>query len=666
MANYKSKFTGKQVDDAIGLISGKGLDNVINGIVFRDANGLFKKADESILNFWYDTTNKIIKKTLNGITSNIISMDNIYRDTNTVSKITYNAGTLTQTKHNSASSEAGTTTIFTLTNLETDLKKGKANGIAPLNASGQLDSSYATWAAQKATTVTNVSYSNKKFVKTINGTTTDIVSIDTIATDLGKGVANGIVPLNSSTKIDATYLPSYVDDVLEYSGISKFPTAGETGKIYVDTTTNLTYRWSGSTYVEISPGTVVTITPSLTTGTKSATISINGTAYNIYSTTPPTKVSQLTNDSNFINQINISSSGSGNVVTGLSASGNTITYTLGNASTTGDYLSLTGGTVTGPTTFGDSVSIDDLNAGQLIVSGSASFANNLQANTINGVAVGNSPKFTDTTYSVASTTANGLMSVADKTKLDDIEAGAEVNLNIFIQDEFVNEDALVLQFNAPFMVSHGAEGALGAITRTETISIPAASASNNGYMSKEDKAKLNGIATGAEVNQNAFSEILVNDSIISADAKTDHFQVIGSNGIEVSSVADSLLISGKYATTSESGVMSAADKKKLNGIDDNATENVIGPKKLSLGSSVAVGSHATAILSFKSSTLFSRCAVRDIVLRDSSGNTIRELAITGFFYDSSNSLIKVIVYNTSSSSISVNASNSSVNVITFE
>ena len=665
MANYKSKFTGKQVDDAIGLISGKGLDNVINGIVFRDANGLFKKADESILNFWYDTTNKIIKKTLNGITSNIISMDNIYRDTNTVSKITYNAGTLTQTKHNSASSEAGTTTIFTLTNLETDLKKGKANGIAPLNASGQLDSSYATWAAQKATTVTNVSYGNKKFVKTINGTTTDIVSIDTIATDLGKGVANGIVPLNSSTKIDATYLPSYVDDVLEYSGISKFPTAGETGKIYVDTTTNLTYRWSGSTYVEISPGTVVTITPSLTTGTKSATISINGTAYNIYSTTPPTKVSQLTNDSNFINQINISSSGSGNVVTGLSASGGTITYTLGNAGVSGDYLSLTGGTVTGPTTFGDSVSIDDLNAGQLIVSGSASFANNLQANTINGVAVGNSPKFTDTTYSVASTTANGLMSVADKTKLDGIEEGAEANRGLFIQDEVVNEDALELRFDG-FMVAHAEHGTPGAITRRITISLPAASANFDGSMSKEDKAKLDGIATGAEVNQNAFSEILVNDSIISADAKTDHFQVIGSNGIEVSSVADSLLISGKYATTSESGVMSAADKKKLNGIDDNATENVIGPKKLSLGSSVAVGSHATAILPFKNSTLFSRCAVRDIALRDSNGNTIRELAITGFFYDSSNSLIKVIVYNTSSSSISVNASNSSVNVITFE
>lgn len=70
------------------------------------------------------------------------------------------------------------------------------------------------------------------------------------------------------------------------------------------------------------------------------------------------------------------------------------------------YLKLTGGNVTGPVNFGDTVSIDDLNAGQLVVSGSASFANNLQANTINGVAVGNNPKFTDT-VTTATTTGSG-------------------------------------------------------------------------------------------------------------------------------------------------------------------------------------------------------------------------------------------------------------------
>lgn len=61
-------------------------------------------------------------------------------------------------------------------------------------------------------------------------------------------------------------------------------------------------------------------------------------------------------------------------------------------------LRLTGGQVTGPVNFGDSVYISDLNAGTLIVTGNAAFTNNIQANTINGVEVGSNPKFTDTTY----------------------------------------------------------------------------------------------------------------------------------------------------------------------------------------------------------------------------------------------------------------------------
>ena len=50
------------------------------------------------------------------------------------------------------------------------------------------------------------------------------------------------VTLNSSNQIDSSYLPSYVDDVLEYNARNNFPSSGESGKIYVDTSTNLTYR----------------------------------------------------------------------------------------------------------------------------------------------------------------------------------------------------------------------------------------------------------------------------------------------------------------------------------------------------------------------------------------------------------------------------------------
>lgn len=67
-----------------------------------------------------------------------------------------------------------------------------------------------------------------------------------------KGAANGLAELDSAGKVPSSQLPSYVDDVLEYSSFSDFPATGENGKIYIDTATNLTYRWSGSTYVSIA------------------------------------------------------------------------------------------------------------------------------------------------------------------------------------------------------------------------------------------------------------------------------------------------------------------------------------------------------------------------------------------------------------------------------
>lgn len=67
-----------------------------------------------------------------------------------------------------------------------------------------------------------------------------------------KGAANGVAELDANGIILTSQLPSFVDDVLEYSSKSSFPTTGETGKIYVDTSNNKTYRWSGSAYVEIS------------------------------------------------------------------------------------------------------------------------------------------------------------------------------------------------------------------------------------------------------------------------------------------------------------------------------------------------------------------------------------------------------------------------------
>ena len=78
-----------------------------------------------------------------------------------------------------------------------------------------------------------------------------------------KGAASGLAELDANGKVPAAQLPSYVDDVIEgYKSGADFyedsahtaakKITGESGKIYVDLHTNVTYRWSGTAYVEIS------------------------------------------------------------------------------------------------------------------------------------------------------------------------------------------------------------------------------------------------------------------------------------------------------------------------------------------------------------------------------------------------------------------------------
>ena len=106
-------------------------------------------------------------------------------------------------------------------------------------------------------------------------------------------------------KVPSSQLPSYVDDVLEYSSTSAFPAEGESGKIYIAQDTNKTYRWGGSAYVEISEslalgetastayagnkgkqnadniGTLSSLTTTVKTDLVSAINEINGTIGNI-------------------------------------------------------------------------------------------------------------------------------------------------------------------------------------------------------------------------------------------------------------------------------------------------------------------------------------------------------------------------------------------------
>lgn len=107
---------------------------------------------------------------------------------------------------------------------------------------------------------------NKTAIETLNGADTVTGSVSKKIKDaIGaiKGAANGLAELDSTGKVPAAQLPSYVDDVIEgYKSGADFyedsahtaskKITGEGGKIYVDLHTNVTYRWSGTAFVEIS------------------------------------------------------------------------------------------------------------------------------------------------------------------------------------------------------------------------------------------------------------------------------------------------------------------------------------------------------------------------------------------------------------------------------
>lgn len=78
---------------------------------------------------------------------------------------------------------------------------------------------------------------------------------------------------------------------------------------------------------------------------------------------------------------------------------------------------------------------------------------------------------------------------------------------------------------------------------------------SNGYMSNSDKRKLDGIASGAEVNQNAFANVKVGSNTIQADAKQDTLELVA--GTNISLVGDAnndkvtIGVTGKVASASQ-------------------------------------------------------------------------------------------------------------------
>ena len=205
-----------------------------------------------------------------------------------------------------------------------------------------------------------------------------------------KGAASGVAELDETGKVPADQLPSYVDDVLEgYLSGGKFykesahttEIPGEAGKIYVDLATSKTYRWSGSAFTEITSG-------GITLGETSGT-AYRGDRGKIAYDHSQTAHAPANAEANVQSDWNETSTSSDayikNKPTSLPADG-------------GDADTVNGHTVE--------------------------------------VDVPADAKFTDTKYSVATQSANGLMSSADKKKLDGMTEMTTTELDTMFAEIF--------------------------------------------------------------------------------------------------------------------------------------------------------------------------------------------------------------------------------------
>lgn len=141
-------------------------------------------------------------------------------------------------------------------------------------------------------------------------------------------------------------------------------------------------------------------------------------------------------------------------------------------------------------------------------------------------------KFTDTTYSNATTSAAGLMSSADKTKLDGIAAGA----NAYSLPTASASTKGGIKVGANLSMN-------GDVLSATNTTYSTATQSANGLMSANDKKKLDGIASGATAVTSA---------------------TVSGWGFKTTDTTYS------NATQQRSGLMSNTDKAKLDGIASGA------------------------------------------------------------------------------------------------
>lgn len=160
--------------------------------------------------------------------------------------------------------------------------------------------------------------------------------------------------------------------------------------------------------------------------------------------------------------------------------------------------------------------------------------------------------------------------------------------------------------------------------------------STNDYTTTE-KNKLSGIASGAEVNQNAFSNVVVGSTTISADSKTDSLTLTAGNNITLTpnATSDSITIAATDTTYSDAtqgthGLMSTEDKIKLDGIATGATANVGTITGVSMNGTSIATSGVANITSLPASILSGAIPSSVTATTQTAGNNSTKIATTAF------------------------------------
>lgn len=330
-----------------------------------------------------------------------------------------------------------------------------------------------------------------------------------------KGKANGLASLDDSGKVPSTQLPSYVDDVLEFTQLNQLPKPGESGKIYVVTSTNLQYRWSGSDYVEISK--------SLALGETSST------AYPGDKGKATTDVVNSLSD-NLVNDVLVSQSDKNSVsLTIKSITKNPVKKNKELLLVDGEPILLTDNT---PILLADNVNdgLYDQADDKLI------------------------------TINQASSFTAGVMSASDKTKLDGLKAQAEIDTSISnVQN---NLNAHINNRTNPHRVTKKQIG-LDQVDNTSDANKPISNATQtalNGKFSATD-----GNALKQRVDH--IPELVATD--ITVDSDNDSVNI----SLDKTSIVDGTLsgttINITSATASKAGILVPTDKSKIDKIITN-------------------------------------------------------------------------------------------------